>query len=369
MKFHLPTRRRPILDRPRLGLCLLLISLVVTGVQVSAQTVVLRLQNGDRIAGVILAQTTNSLVLSNAWATELKIPLTAIVSREPAEVTPSAPAPAVAAAPVAPSPAAAPATAAAPVVPSAQPKAAPAAAPIVAVAAPPAAKKQEVKGPKRWKADLNLGTSFIYGTTEQQNYYGTATLTYEKPYLANPKKFFRNTISYNVNYGQANQIVSANQMWGSMKTDLDVTERLFAYNLGVAGYDQVRKIDLQWEVGPGFGYHILKTGRFILNTEVGSQYLVRELSTGVSQDNVYLRFAENATWQIAERVTLKETLAYLPQSLEFGNYRLNLETTVSFALFSRFSLNFTVVNLFNSRPAPGVESDQLQIRSTLGMHF
>lgn len=366
MKFHRPTRRCPILDRPRLGLCLLLIALVGIGVQVSAQPVVLRLQNGDRIAGVILSQTTNSLVLSNAWTSELKIPLAAVVSREPAEVTPPAPAPAVAAAPVAPAPTAAPATAAAP----APPKPAPApAAPVVAAATPPAAKKPAVKGPKRWKADLNLGTSFIYGTTEQQNYYGTATLTYEKPYLANPKKFFRNIISYNVNYGQANQVVSANQMWGSMKTDLDVTERLFAYNLGIAGFDQIRKIELQWEVGPGFGYHLLKTDRLVINTEVGSQYLVQELSTGVTKNNVYLRFAENATWKIAERVTLTETLAYLPQSLEFGNYRLNLETTVSFALFSRLSLNFTVVNLFNSQPAPGVEYNQLQIRSTLGIHF
>jgi hypothetical protein len=333
-----------------------LTTLVVTGVQVGAQPVVLHLQNGDRIAGVILAQTTNSLVLSNAWTSELKIPLAAVVSREPAEVTPPATVPVVVAAPVA-------APAATPV-----PPAAPAPA-VVAAIPPPAAKKPVVSGPKRWKADLNLGTSFIYGTTEQQNYYGTATLTYEKPYLANPKKFFRNIISYNVNYGQANQVVSANQMWGSMKTDLDVTERLFAYNLGVAGYDQVRKIDLQWEVGPGFGYHILKTGRLIINTEVGSQYLVQQLSTGVTKDNVYLRFAENATWQIAERVTFKETLAYLPQSLEFGNFRLRLESTLSFALINRVSLNFTVVNLFDSQPAPGVESNQLQIRSTVGVHF
>lgn len=353
MKFQQQTPHRPLHEPAKLWLSLLFATLTIGGGMAFAQPVVLHLQNGDRVAGVILSQTTNTLVLSNAWSSELKVPLAAITNREPAIIPSSEPAPAVAATPAAAPKPAAPATP----------------PPAIAAAVQPPAKKQEVKGPKRWKADLNLGTSFIYGTTEQQNYYGTATLTYEKPYVANPNKFFRNIISYNLNYGQANQVVSANQMWGSMKTDLDITERIFAYNLGLAGYDQVRKIDLQWEIGPGFGWHIFKTGKFILNTEVGSQYLVQNLSTGVTKENVYLRFAENVTWQIAERVSLKEGLAYLPQSLELDNYRLRFESTVSFALFNRVSLNFTVLNLFDSRPAPGVESNQLQLRSTLGLHF
>ncbi len=297
-------------------------------VRAGAQPVVLHLQNGDRIAGVLLSQTTNTLVLSNVWAGELKIPLAAVVSREPPEVAPPA-----------------------------------------TLVTSPAATPQATKGPKRWKADVNVGTSFIYGTTVQQNYYGTATLTYEQPYRANPKKFFRDILSYTVNYGEANQVVSANQMWGSMKTDLDLTEQIFAYNLGAAGFDQVRKIDLQWEVGPGFGYHLLKSRRLVIDTEVGSQYLVQNLTSGVTSQNVYLRFAENATWQIADCVTFKESLAYLPQSLQFGNYRLRLEATLSFALLNNLSLNFTVMNLFNSQPAAGVEPNQLQIRSTLGVHF
>ena len=81
MRFRLPTLPLPILDRPSLGLCLLWAALFGAGVHVSAQSVVLHLQNGDRIAGVLLSQTTNSLVLSNAWASELKIPRAAVVSR------------------------------------------------------------------------------------------------------------------------------------------------------------------------------------------------------------------------------------------------------------------------------------------------
>ena len=340
MRFRLPTLPLPILDRPSLGLCLLWAALFGAGVHVSAQSVVLHLQNGDRIAGVLLSQTTNSLVLSNAWASELKIPRAAVVSREPPEIAPPAPAPT-----------------------------SPPATPAIAVVPPPAAPKPATRGPKQWKADVNLGTTFIYGTTEQQNYYGTATLTYEHPYRANPKKFFRHLANYTINYGEVNQVVSANQMWGSMKTDVDLTERVFAYNLGMAGYDLVRKVDLQWEVGPGLGYHLFRSSRFAVNAEVGSQYLVQNLTTGVDSQNIYLRFAENATWQIADRVTLKENLAYLPQSLDFGTYRLRLEGTLSFAVLNNVSLNFTVMNFFNSLPAAGVEPNQLQIRSTLGVHF
>ena len=311
--------------------------------------VVLHLKNGDHVAGLLLANTNATLVLSNSWATELKVPLAAVAWQETAAALPA----------VAGGPTNAPGLGLGTNAP----------ADLTAAAFPGTAGKPGAKHPKLWKADLNLGANVIYGTKEQQTFFGSATLTYELPYRGNPKKFFRNVVNYTGSYGEANGTVNANQMWGSVKTDFDLTERVFCYNLGMAGFDEIRKIDLQWEVGPGMGAHLIKQSKLALNAELGSQYLVQDLTTGPTERNVFLRFAQNASWQIAQRVSLKESLAYLPQSLDFSVYRVRLESTLAFALLDNLSLNLSVLNFYNSRPAANVEANQLQLRSSLGLHF
>ena len=41
-----------------------------------------------------------------------------------------------------------------------------------------------------------------------------------------------------------------NRMDGSLKSDYDLTRRLYVYNLAGAGYDEIRRIDLSAETGP-----------------------------------------------------------------------------------------------------------------------
>lgn len=298
----------------------------------AADTVVLHLKNGDRVTGLVVQETAESLTLSNAWAAALSVPLDAIAAREPVpDSTGDAP-------PVGPEVALVPA---------------------VATNAPP----------KRWKANVNFGLDTTFGTSEAQSFFGSASLAYAVPYQTAPERFFRAAANVAGNYGQANGVTSADQVLGSLKTDFDLGAKFYAYNLGGAGYDAVRRINLQWEVGPGLGWRAAKRDKFTLEFELGGQYLVRDLSTGEDTQSVFLRFGENLTWQIAPRLSLVQHLAYLPQSTEFADYRVRFDTTLSFGILHNLSLNLAVVNLYDSNPAQGVEPNQLQIRSTLGVNF
>src|SRR5262249_40537970 len=126
--------------------------------------------------------------------------------------------------------------------------------------------------PKRWKGELRVGSDFIFNAHNQQIYYGRFNLTYERPYTSNPKKFFRNILDYAASYGRTEGVTSANQMGGSDKMDFDIFKRWYVYNLGGVGYDQVRKIDLHYEVGPGLGYHLLTFTNFVTDVEAGINY-------------------------------------------------------------------------------------------------
>src|SRR5947208_10801232 len=46
------------------------------------QTIILHLRNGDRLAGTIVSEDTNRVILTTTWIKELAVPLSEIASRE-----------------------------------------------------------------------------------------------------------------------------------------------------------------------------------------------------------------------------------------------------------------------------------------------
>jgi len=334
-----------------------------------ADTTILHLKNGDRIAGTIVSEDTNRVVISTSWIKDLAVPLNEIARRE---VVPAPPPTTV----VIPTPKAAPTVA--------EQKPAPAtnavpAKPVVAATPPPP--KPKPPGPKLWKTEIKLGADFLYAAKDTQNYYGRVKLTYARPYPDNPKQFFRNILDYGIDYGRTEDVVSADRMDGSDKTDFDIGHRKFyLYNLGGVGYDKVRNIDLHYEVGPGLGYHLLILTNFAMNTEAGINYQVQDRSSTVTSgtnrvtthstnERFYFRFAEDFSWKINKTLTASEKFEFFPQVEDFGEYRMRFETTLSYGFWQSLSLNLTVLDLYDTQPAPGVPKNDLQIRSSLGITF
>ena len=328
--------------------------------QSRAETIILHLKNGDRITGTIISEDTNRVVITNSWTKELSLPLAEIVRREKPAVTVAAPTPAES-------------KAAAASVTNVIPSAAPGTP--VAIAAPPPPKPQSPK-PKYWKGELKLGADFLYSAKDQHTYYGRFKLLFEHPYSNNPKQFFRNIFDYGLDYGRTeengstnNPIVSANRMDGSDKTDFDVGNRIFIYNLGGVGYDKVRKIDLRWEVGPGVGYHLLTRSNLVMNTEIGFNYQAQYRSDDTTTEKFYYRFAEDFTWKLNKTLTFTEKLEYFPQVGDMAEFRLRFEATLSYGFWQRLSLNLGILDLYDSSPASNVPNNDLQLRSSLGISF
>src|SRR5262245_2114811 len=59
-------------------------ALALLALGAAAQEVILHLRNGDRLTGSIASETTNHIVLTNAWTTTgITVPLGTILKREP----------------------------------------------------------------------------------------------------------------------------------------------------------------------------------------------------------------------------------------------------------------------------------------------
>ncbi len=332
----------------------------------SAETVTFHLRTGERIVGAIVSQNTNRVVVSNLWAGDLSIPLAQIAKRKTNVVASSTKKSAV-------STNVAARTTKGAAKPSA--KAIAAAATAVSktnvVSSPPTTPK-----PKLWHAQVDLGVDSLYGAKDRQIYNARLKHTYARPYARNPGKFFRNTLDYLFEYAETDGVLSGNRMEGSDKIDFDVGKKLFIYNLGAAGYDEIRKIDFRYDLGPGVGYHLLALTNFVMNVEVGANYQAQD-RTAPARDvkNFYFRFAEDFTWKLPfqlktlPNVTLTEKLEFFPRAEDPSEFRARFESKLSFPLLKNVTFSFSVIDLYDTRPASSVSKNELQVRSSIGVTF
>ena len=317
------------------ALCILVLCLLAGNVG-AAQSVVLFLKSGDRLTGTVTAQDTNRLVLSNAWAAALAIPLAEISRREtnaPAAVLTSA---------LATNRLAATNTAAA-----------------------------KPKPAKHWTGEIQAGTDLALSRVNRQLYTGRAKAVYsDGPF----RSAFDALFSYGrtetkTPAGGTESVLSANRLDGSNKTDYELTRQFYLYNLAGAGYDQVRKIEARYEVGPGVGYRWLKSPTLSLKTEYGLNYQAQYFTDTEAVESVYHRLAEDAAWKINSKFSLDEKLEYFPKVPEFNQFRLRLEANLRYWLYTNLSFNVTVLNLYDTHPASNVSPNDLQVRSSIGWKF
>ncbi len=301
----------------------------LVGGTVWADPVILHLRNGDRFTGTIASEDATRVVLTNAWNKEIIVPLTEIARRE--AIVAAGPAP------VAPAPA--PPTAAAPPALDIKPK-----------------------SPKSWSAEAQLGVDLAFSEKNRQLYSGRAKVLYARDH-------FRNAFDYLFAYGRTDGLISANRMDGSMKTDFDLGKRFYLYNLAGAGYDEIRRIDLRYEAGPGLGFHLLKGASYALNTELGANYQVQRNMDRTETELFFYRVAEDFTWRPHPRITLDEKFEFFPRVEDVREFRFRFEGNIRYWLFSNLSFNVTVLDQYDTLPARTVTRNDLQIRSSVGVKF
>jgi hypothetical protein len=272
-------------------------------------------------------------VVATAWADELSLPVSQIEAREILAATP----------------------------PTNQPVARPPA--VVALTPPPATPKQG------WHADTRVGMDLIRGAKDREIYYGQLALRYARPLASDPERYFRNTLEYRVDYTKTDGVKSSDRMYGSDKVDYDIGRKLFLYGFTGAGHDDIRKITFQFETGPGAGYHLVRTPVFAASVEGGVNYQNQEREGFDRVEALYGRVAQDILWKVDSRVTLSQRSALLTRVDAPDEMQLRLEANLGFALVKNVSLNLTAIEIYDTRPVPGVTPNEFQLRSSIGLGF
>ena len=293
------------------------------------QTTVLRLRNGDRLTGTILREETNQVIFKTVWWNVVVVPQGEIKQRE---VLPAVPLPTVPLKPAA-------ALANAVVTPGVIPR-----------------KTNSLSG------EIQAGLDVLFSQHNRQLYSGRLKTAYSAP----P---FRALFDYHAAYGKTDGVISDNNMFGSLKTDWELSKRHYLYNLAGAGFDHARKIDLKYEVGPGVGAHLFRWTNFVLNTELGLNYQAEYRSDQTETESVYGRLAEEVVWKISPKIAFDEKFEFFPRIEHVEQYRFRVEGNLRYSFLNNFSLIFTVMDHYDTNPAKDVPPNDLQLTSSIGFKF
>ncbi len=310
--------------------------------------VILHLKNGDRLTGSVFSESTNSVTLATPFFGNVSVPLGEITRREPvSELATQTNVP-----PVVSSAAAATNIANAKPEPPKKPPMNPAnpeAAPIAST-------------PKYWKHDIRFGMNTRYATKDSQEILLLGKTTYARP----P---FRHIFDGSLKYGKIEGVVSANSIAGSEKTEYQLSPKTYLFSLVGTGYDEVRHIDAQVEVGPGFGVELLKMTNFVWKGEAGFNFQQQYFSDNNEHTAYSIRIAEIFAWRVWDKLTADLKFEFFPNVAEFGEYRFRLESNLRYPVSDRLSLNLDLIDIYDTQPANDVSRNDLQIRSTIGINF
>jgi hypothetical protein len=305
-----------------------------------AADIVLFLRNGDRLTGAVLSETPTEITIKSKSLGNITIPAAEVEKREIFIAKPSAPLAS-----------ATNAVAGASTTTNKPPTG-------VASSTPPT--KPQV--PKHWNTEVQLGLNLRYTTLDQQEALVVAKSTYSR-------NRFREILDYNFTWGRTEQTQTANRMAGSTKTEYDINPKWYAFNVGAGGFDEIRKIDREFEIDPGIGYNFIKKPNLVLKGEVGFGYHDQFFADGHELATYSGRLAGIFTWRIYDKLMADGRVEYFPNVKAIDEYRFRFESTLRYPLMKNVSLNLIVVDLYDTEAPAGVENNDLQVRTAIGMKF
>jgi putative salt-induced outer membrane protein YdiY len=229
---------------------------------------------------------------------------------------------------------------------------------------------------KIWESSASLGMSLTRGNSE------TLLLTGN---IVTSRKLEKNELSFGADgtYGEDDSSVNAASAHGFAQYNRLFTERLFGYGRFDALNDAIADINYRFSLSPGIGYYFIKNDRCFLSGEFGPGYVWESTSGEVedplnpgttdvvhNEDSYFtLRFAERFEYKLTSAAKIWQSLEFVPEAEDFGNYVVTAELGIETAISKATSLRVFMQDIYRSEPAPGREENDLKLVAAVAYKF
>lgn len=164
-------------------------------------------------------------------------------------------------------------------------------------------------------------------------------------------------------------VTTAQAVFGGLRYDYNLTERLFVFGSGDFEYDQPQQLDLRSVVGGGFGYKAIRSERTRLDIFGGATYNRENYSTGVTRNNAEGLVGNELVYRLSDAVSVEQRFKAYPSLTNFGRFRALFDASVVTSLNDWLGWQVTFGDRYNSDPVPGSVSNDILFTTGLRATF
>lgn len=220
--------------------------------------------------------------------------------------------------------------------------------------------RADIPAEPKWETTIALGATMTQGNSSNTLINGS--LLVQRKDDVNDFRF-----GADVTYGQSGE-ESTSDSGKIFANDRHVLSgRMYALIDAVLSYDNIANIDYRFVLSPGLGVYLLKSETTTLGVDIGPAYITEKIA-GVTNDynsSFALRVAERLDHKLTKTAKLWQSIEYLPETKDFGNYLLNVEIGTEAAMTEKINIRLVAKDAYDSTPAEGRKENDLSIVGAL----
>jgi putative salt-induced outer membrane protein YdiY len=230
-----------------------------------------------------------------------------------------------------------------------------------------------------WSGTVDTGLALTRGNSETANFTLAAKAVRETP---RDKLTVYGAYIFANNSSVPPTVTTANALDSGLRGDLNIhSGRLFVFALGDFQTNQLQHLDLRSVFGGGFGYHLVKTanttfdifGGFTYDRDSFGAYNVANpapppvllLIPSSVQNSAEAVVGEEFDTKLSKRTSVTERFSFYPNLSHTGDYRFQLDSTVSTQMKKWLSWQATFSDRYISYPPVGLEANDLLLSTGL----
>jgi len=229
-----------------------------------------------------------------------------------------------------------------------------------------------------WSGTLDTGLALTRGNSETANFTLAAKAIRETP---------RDKLTVYGDYIFANNnsvpptVTTANALDAGLRGDLNFRQHLFVFAFADFQTNQLQHLDLRSVFGGGFGYHLIKTANTTFDLFGGISYdrdsfgaynltnptppPVLLLVPSSVQNSAEAVLGEEFDAKLSKRSALTERFSFYPNFSHTGDFRFQLDSTLSTQISKWLSWHTTLSDRYISYPPAGLKANDLLLSTGL----
>ena len=233
-----------------------------------------------------------------------------------------------------------------------------------------------------WSGTFDTGLSLTRGnsSTFAYNFAGRAVRQTERDKIT-----AYTTAVYARDDNTSPSQVTASQITGGVRADVNVSARWFAFAATDFNSNALQNLDLQNVVYGGMGNHLIKTANTQLDIFAGAGYNQEFFGAytlpnpvpppatlsfaSVTQRNAEANVGEQFDTKFGGRSTFSEMFVYFPNLSGPSGYRYTFNSVVSTAISKWLGWQFSASDNFLSNPPTGIKRNDLVLSTGLRVSF